>query len=299
VAFVVYMSLRQHYRVPLPGGAPLSLGERTLIMGVINVTPDSFADGGERFDAARAVADGLAMVRDGADILDVGGESTRPGAEPVPLDEELHRVLPVVEGLAGAGVPLSVDTYKARVAAEAIARGAVLVNDVSGLQYDPELGKVVAQAGAAIVLMHNRGRSKSMYLEAVYDDVTAAVVEELRQAMARAEAAGISREAIILDPGLGFAKRAEHTWASLAGLDRLQALNRPVVSGPSRKSFLTSATGERAPRDRDWATAAAVTASILGGAHIVRVHNVRAMADVVRVADRVVAAAIERGPKRT
>jgi len=293
------MSLRQHYRVPLPGGAPLSLGERTLIMGVINVTPDSFADGGERFDAARAVADGLAMVRDGADILDVGGESTRPGAEPVPLDEELRRVLPVVEGLAGAGVPLSVDTYKAAVAAEAIARGAVLVNDVSGLQYDPELGKVVAQAGAAIVLMHNRGRSKSMYLEAVYDDVTAAVVEELRQAMARAEAAGISRDAIILDPGLGFAKRAEHTWASLAGLERLQALNRPLLSGPSRKSFLTSATGERAPRDRDWATAAAVTASILGGAHIVRVHNVRAMADVVRVADRVVAAAIERGPKRT
>ena len=299
MAFVVYMSLRQHYRVPLPGGAPLSLGERTLIMGVINVTPDSFADGGERFDAARAVADGLAMVRDGADILDVGGESTRPGAEPVPLDEELRRVLPVVEGLAGAGVPLSVDTYKAAVAAEAIARGAVLVNDVSGLQYDPELGKVVAQAGAAIVLMHNRGRSKSMYLEAVYDDVTAAVVEELRQAMARAEAAGISRDAIILDPGLGFAKRAEHTWASLAGLERLQALNRPLLSGPSRKSFLTSATGERAPRDRDWATAAAVTASILGGAHIVRVHNVRAMADVVRVADRVVAAAIERGPKRT
>ena len=299
MAFVVYMSPRQHYRVPLPGGASLPLGERTLIMGVINVTPDSFADGGERFDAARAVADGLAMVRDGADILDVGGESTRPGAEPVPLVEELRRVLPVVEGLAGARVPLSVDTYKAAVAAEAIARGAVLVNDVSGLQYDPELGKVVAQAGAAIVLMHNRGRSKSMYLEAVYDDVTAAVVEELRQAMARAEAAGISREAIILDPGLGFAKRAEHTWASLAGLERLQALNRPLLSGPSRKSFLTSATGERAPRDRDWATAAAVTASILGGAHIVRVHNVRAMADVVRVADRVVAAAIERGPKRT
>ena len=299
MAFVVYMSLRQHYRVPLPGGASLPLGERTLIMGVINVTPDSFADGGERFDAARAVADGLAMVRDGADILDVGGESTRPGAEPVPLDEELRRVLPVVEGLAGAGVPLSVDTYKAAVAAEAVARGAVLVNDVSGLLYDLELGKVVAQAGAAIVLMHNRGRSKSMYLEAVYDDVITAVVEELREAMARAEAAGISREAIILDPGLGFAKRAEHTWASLAGLERLQALNRPLVSGPSRKSFLTSATGERAPRDRDWATAAAVTASILGGAHIVRVHNVRAMADVVRVADRVVAAAIESRPKRT
>ena len=299
MAFVVYMSPRQHYRVPLPGGASLALGERTLIMGVINVTPDSFADGGERFDAGRAVADGLAMVRDGADILDVGGESTRPGAVPVHLDEELRRVLPVVEGLAGAGVPLSVDTYKAAVAAEAIARGAVLVNDVSGLQYDLELGRAVAQAGAAIVLMHNRGRSKSMYLEAVYDNVTAAVVEELRQAMARAEAAGISREAIILDPGLGFAKRAEHTWAALAGLEGLQTLNRPLLSGPSRKSFLTSATGERAPQDRDWATAAAVTASILGGAHVVRVHNVRAMADVVRVADRVVASAIEGGPKRT
>jgi dihydropteroate synthase len=299
VAFVVYMSPRQHYRVPLPGGASLSMGERTLIMGIINVTPDSFADGGERFDAGRAVADGLAMVRDGADILDVGGESTRPGAEPVPLNEELRRVLPVIEGLAGAGVLLSVDTYKAAVAFEAIARGAVLVNDVSGLQYDPELAKVVAEAGAAIVLMHNRGRSKSMYLEAVYDDVSAAVVEELRQAILRGEAAGISRDAMILDPGLGFAKRAEHTWTSLAGLERLQALHRPLLSGPSRKSFLTSATGERAPQDRDWATAAAVTASILGGAHIVRVHNVRAMADVVRVADRVRAAAIDCRPKGT
>jgi dihydropteroate synthase len=293
------MTPRLHYRVPLPGGASLALGERTLLMGIINVTPDSFADGGERFDAGRAVADGLDMVAAGADIVDVGGESTRPGAEPVALDEELRRVLPVIEGLADAGVPVSIDTYKAAVAREAIARGAAIVNDISGLQYDDELANVVRETGAAIVLMHNRGRSKSMYREAVYDDVAAAVIEELRQAMARGEEAGVSREAMIVDPGLGFAKRAEHSWAALSRLDRLLELDRPILSGPSRKSFLTSATGDRLPLERDWATAAAVTASILGGAHIVRVHNVRAMIDVVRAADAVRGAAHDAGPKRT
>lgn len=262
-------------------------------MGIINVTPDSFADGGRRFDPARAVADGLQMIDDGAHILDVGGESTRPGADPVPAEEELRRVLPVVEALAPAGrVPISVDTYRAVVAREAIAGGATIVNDVSGLRYDAGLAAVVAATGAAIVLMHNRGRSRDMYREAVYDDVAGEIGRELEDAIGRAMAAGIPRDRIIVDPGLGFAKRAEHTWESLAGLDRLAALDRPVLVGPSRKSFLLSATGDRQPSDRDWGTAAAVTASVLGGAHIVRVHGVREMADVVRVADRLRAAGI-------
>jgi dihydropteroate synthase len=277
----------------LPGRAPLDLGRRTLIMGIVNVTPDSFADGGLRLDTARAVADGLQMISDGAHILDIGGESTRPGADPVSAEEELRRVLPVVEALAADGrVRVSIDTYKAVVARAAIARGATIVNDVSALQYDDGLAAAVAETGAAIVLMHNRGRSREMYREAVYDDVVGEVVGELEAALGRAHDAGIRRDSVIVDPGLGFAKRAEHTWESIAGLERLTALGCPILVGPSRKSFLVSATGDRPPADRDWGTAAAVTAAVLGGAHIVRVHAVREMADVVRVADRLRAAAI-------
>jgi dihydropteroate synthase len=257
-------------------------------MGIINVTPDSFADGGLRFDAARAIADGLQMVEDGADLLDVGGESTRPGAAALPADEELRRVLPVVERLVSeASVPISIDTYKAIVAREALDRGASIVNDVSALQYDDALGPVVATSGAALVLMHNRGRSRDMYREASYDDVAGEIMRDLEEAIGRALAAGVRREAILVDPGFGFAKRAEHTWQALARLDRLASLDRPVLSGPSRKSFLREALGDRPPSDRDWGTAAAVTASILLGAHVVRVHGVREMIDVVRVADRI------------
>ncbi len=276
------------FSVPLPGDRVLRLGERTLVMGIINVTPDSFADGGARFDPERAIADALGMIAAGADILDIGGESTRPGAEPLPEQEELRRVLPVVERLAAeAGVLISIDTYKAVVAREATARGAVMVNDISGLLFDPELGAAVAGSGAAVVLMHNRGRSRQMYREANYADAAAEIAAELAQAIERAVAAGIAREAIILDPGLGFAKRAEHSYAALAGLDRLAALDRPILSGPSRKSFLNAALGERAPAQRDWGTAAAVAASVLFGAHIVRVHDVPQMVDVVRVAERI------------
>jgi dihydropteroate synthase len=282
--------LRTRFEVPLPGNRPpLVLGERTLVMGIINVTPDSFADGGLRFDHGRAIEDGWRMLEDGADILDIGGESTRPGAEPLDADEELRRVLPVVEAL-GASAVVSIDTYKAVVAGEAIARGAAIVNDVSALRYDPALGAVTARAGAAIVLMHNRGRSQDMYREAGYDDVMAAIAAELSDAIATAEASGVSREAIILDPGLGFAKQARHSYEALASLGALGALGRPVLCGPSRKSFLKTALGERPPAERDWGTAAAITASVLFGAHIVRVHAVREMAQVVRVADAVAAA---------
>jgi dihydropteroate synthase len=282
---------RTHYTVPLPRGRTLRLGERTLVMGIINVTPDSFADGGLRFDPERAVADGLQMVQDGADILDVGGESTRPGAEAVPEHEEMRRVLPVVEQLSRqAPVPVSIDTYKSAVAREALACGAAIVNDVSALQYDEGLGEAVADTGAAFVLMHNRGRSRDMYGQATYRDLTAEIVDELQTAIGRAVSAGIRREAIIVDPGLGFAKRAEHTYEAIAELGRLRSLDRPLLSGPSRKSFLTQALGSRRAEERDWGTAAAVAASVLLGAHIVRVHRVREMVDVVRVADRIASA---------
>jgi dihydropteroate synthase len=284
------MFTRRHYSVPLPGRAPLQLGARTLVMGIINVTPDSFADGGIRFDAERAIEDGLRMIAEGADILDIGGESTRPGAESVAAAEELRRVLPVVEGLAGAGVPISIDTYKAVVAREAVARGAVIVNDISGLQFDPDLAQVLADTKAAVVLMHNRGRSRDMYREAVYADVPAEIATELGQAVGRATAAGVAPDAIILDPGLGFAKRAEHSFEALAHLDRLAALGRPILSGPSRKSFLRSAIGDKTAGEREWATAAAVAASVMLGAHIVRVHGVMQMVEVVKVIDMVRAA---------
>ncbi len=257
-------------------------------MGIINVTPDSFADGGLRFDPARAVADGLQMIEDGADLLDVGGESTRPGADPLPLDEELRRVVPVVEQLAQRGtVPISVDTYKAAVAREAVQRGATIINDISGLQYDAELAPVAAESGAALVLMHNRGRSREMYREATYQDVLGEVVQELEAAMNHAMAAGVDRHAIIVDPGIGFAKKPVQSFATIAGLERLTTLDRPILTGPSRKSYLKDALGDRPPSEREWGTAAAVAACVLAGAHIVRVHGVRDMRDVARVADRI------------
>ena len=288
------MPIRQTYHIPLPDGRTLVLGERTLVMGVLNVTPDSFSDGGRHLDVDRAVEAGLRMVEAGADILDVGGESTRPGAESVGMEEELRRVLPVVEGLARrTGAVISIDTYKAAVAAAAVERGAAIINDISGLQYDPALGGVAARTGAALVLMHTRGRSREMYERAVYDDVVAEVAGELEEAIGRAMGSGVARDAIVLDPGFGFAKRPEHSFTLLARLPGLARLGRPILSGPSRKSFLKLAVGEREPAGREWATAAAVTVSVLLGAHIVRVHDVPAMVDVVRVAD---ASLAHRGP---
>ena len=269
----------------------LALGERTVVMGIVNVTPDSFADGGVRFDPARAIEDGLRMVEEGADILDVGGESTRPGAEPVPLEEELRRVLPVIEQIAGRSKAIvSVDTYKALVAREAVARGAAIVNDISGLAYDDALAETVAETRAGLVLMHNRGRPSDMYREASYSDVSGEIIQELKEAISRATRAGVQHDAIILDPGLGFAKRAGHSFTALATVDRLAILDRPILAGPSRKSFLKDSLGDLAPAQREWATAAAVTACVLLGAHIIRVHGVREMSQVVKVADQIRAA---------
>jgi dihydropteroate synthase len=277
---------RRPYTVSLPGRKPLHLGTRTLVMGILNVTPDSFADGGLHLNTERAMEAGLRMAQDGVDIIDVGGESTRPGADPVPEAEELRRVIPVIERLAArVDVTISIDTYKSQVGRAAVAAGATIINDISGLLYDPLLAQVAADTGAAIVLMHTRGRSSGMYDLATYDDVSAEVARELRGAISRATAAGVPFESIVVDPGLGFAKKAEHSVAVLAQLDTLASLNRPVLLGPSRKSFLKAALGERPAEAREWGTAAAIAASIFLGAHIIRVHGVREMIDVARVAD--------------
>ena len=257
-------------------------------MAVVNVTPDSFSDGGVRFDPDRAIADAVQMVADGADILDIGGESTRPGAEPLPVEEELRRVLPVIEGVrARVDVPISIDTYKAAVAAKAIDLGASIVNDISAFVYEPALAGVAAERRTGVVLMHNRGRSRAMYEAAAYRSVIGEISAELGERANAAIAAGVTRDRIILDPGLGFAKQAEHTLEALAGLDRIAGLGFPVLSGPSRKSFLKVALGDVPPPERLWGTAAAVAASVLLGAHLVRVHDVAEMVQVVRVADAI------------
>jgi dihydropteroate synthase len=280
---------RRSYRVPLARGRVLELGERPLVMGILNVTPDSFGEVRPRQDPAEAVDWALEMEALGADLIDIGGESTRPGADPVSAAEERARVLPVVGRLASRlRVPLSVDTYKAEVARAALAEGAALVNDISGLRYEPALAGVVAEAGAGLVLMHTRGRSRAMYDEASYGDVVADVAAELRGSVAAATAAGVPRDHLIVDPGLGFAKRAAHSYGVLARLSTLQkALDRPVLVGPSRKSFLRDEIGGGPPPERDWGTAAAVTAAVLAGAHVVRVHAVREMVQVVRVAEAI------------
>jgi dihydropteroate synthase len=255
-------------------------------MGVLNVTPDSFSDGGEALDPAHAIDLALQMEAEGADIIDVGAESTRPGAAAVDQKEEWKRLRPVLKGLPHRlRVPVSVDTYKADVARRALDTGVVMVNDISGLGYDSGLGALVGSRGAALVLMHTRGHSNDMYKHASYDNVVLDVARELQRSIERAIGAGVTWDRLVIDPGLGFAKRAEHSFAALAGLEGFAALGRPLLVGPSRKSFL--ALSGAPPGERDWATAAAVTASVIAGAHLVRVHRVAEMVQVVRVADAI------------
>ena len=257
-------------------------------MGVINVTPDSFSDGGAALDPANALDIAQAMEAAGADVIDVGAESTRPGAEPVDAADETARIIPVLRALAAKiRIPISIDTYKAQVAAQALDEGAAIVNDISGLQYDPSIGVVVAKHGVPVILMHTRGRPSDMYAHAEYGDVVADVSSDLQRCIDRALECGIGRDRILLDPGLGFAKRAEQSFTTLAGIDRLAELGFPLVVGPSRKSFMTSVTGPLDASARDWPTAAAVSAAVLGGAHVVRVHRVAEMVHVVRVADAI------------
>ncbi|MGA5702154.1 dihydropteroate synthase [Peterkaempfera bronchialis] len=270
----------------LPGLTPL---DRCAVMGVVNVTPDSFSDGGRWLDPAAAVAHGLDLVAQGADLVDVGGESTRPGAVRVTEEEELRRVIPVIRELAAAGAVISVDTMRAAVAEQAVAAGAAIVNDVSGGLADARMARVAAETGVPFVVMHWRGHSTDMNRLAVYDDVVGEVVKELQRRMEAVVAAGVRPEQVIIDPGLGFAKDAAHDWALLGGLDAVLSLGRPVLVAASRKRFLGAlladpATGEPRPaRQRDDATAAVSALSAQAGAWAVRVHDVRATADAVRV----------------
>ncbi|HEV2147052.1 MAG TPA: dihydropteroate synthase [Longimicrobiaceae bacterium] len=276
---------------PFPGswairGRSLSL-ERPLVMGILNVTPDSFSDGG-RFDAPeRALARAGAMVEEGADLLDLGGESTRPGAAPVSPAEELARVLPVLRLLRKhLSVPLSVDTRRAEVARAGLAEGAEVVNDVSALA-DPGMGEAVADAEAGIVLMHMRGTPQTMQHDPRYGDVAAEVSQELADALERARAAGIADERIVLDPGIGFAKTAEHNLELLARLGELARLGRPLLLGPSRKAFIGTILGGIPAEERDAGTAAACVAGLLQGARIFRVHDVRTTRHALDVAEAV------------
>jgi dihydropteroate synthase len=282
------LSPRRSYRLRLPDGRDLRFGVRTLIMGVLNVTPDSFSDGGRFAEAGAAVEQGLRMAGAGADIIDVGGESTRPGARPVSADVERARVVPVIDALVRrTTVPISVDTTKVEVARAALDAGAVILNDVSALRQEPGLARLAASARAPLILMHSRGPSSQMYERAQYRSIAAEVADELGASMACALEAGVERDALVLDPGLGFGKVAAQSAALLAHLDAppLLALDRPWLVGPSRKSFLTAAVGDVPASDRDWASAAAVAAAVLVGAHAVRVHLVAEMVQVVRVAD--------------
>ena len=278
-----------------PAGLPAHVATgRTLVMGVVNVTPDSFSDGGQWFEPEAAVAHGRELLAQGADLVDVGGESTRPGAERVDEAEELRRVLPVVRDLATAGVAVSIDTMRARVAAQALEAGAALVNDVSGGLADEDMARVVAGSTTPYVVMHWRGHSAGMQQNATYADVVRQVCDELQARVESVAAAGVDPEQVILDPGLGFAKTGEHNWALLAHLDALIGLGRPVLVGASRKSFLGALLSDgRGPRpvvDRDDATAAVTAIAATAGAWGVRVHDVRPSADAVRVAAAVTAA---------
>ncbi|MDX6274165.1 MAG: dihydropteroate synthase [Frankiales bacterium] len=261
---------------------------RCLVMGVVNTTPDSFSDGGLLDDAAAGVAHGLQLVADGADLVDVGGESTRPGAERVDEAEEARRVLPVVEGLAEQGVVVSVDTMRASIARAAVSAGARLVNDVSGGLADPDMVPAMADLGVGYVVMHWRGHSTDMQSRAVYGDVVAEVRSELEERVAAVLAGGVSPERLIVDPGLGFAKQPQHSWALLRSLEQIVSIGYPVLVGASRKGFLgallSDEAGARPLDDREDATTAVSAMAADRGAWAVRVHRARASADAVRVA---------------
>ncbi len=287
------MEKRKSYRLKLRSRM-LVLGERTLIMGVLNVTPDSFSDGGKFITVKKAVGAALAMERAGADILDVGAESTRPGSVAISAAEELARLLPVLEALRGRlKIPISVDTQKSAVAELAILAGAELVNDISGLKHDARLAEVAARHKVSLILMHMRGTPYSMQKLPFAKNALRDVASGLRRSVAIARRAGVSKSQIVLDPGIGFGKSFAQNYELLAKLPILAKLGYPLLVGTSRKGFIGATLarkGKAAPPDqRMWGTAATVTASILFGAHIVRVHDVAEMAQVARVSDALLA----------
>jgi len=283
------MIVRKKYKL-LAGRRTIILGERTLVMGVLNVTPDSFSDGGKFFRVADAVKAALAMERAGADILDIGAESTRPGSAGISAEEELERLLPVLRALRGRmKIPISIDTQKASVAEAALDAGAEMLNDISGLKQDPKIAEVAARFGVPLILMHMRGTPRTMQKKPWAKDVMKDVSRGLRESVAIARRAGVRKSQIILDPGIGFGKSFEQNYELLAKLPALAGLGYPLLVGTSRKGFLGATlarNGKPLPSsERTWGTAATVAASILQGAHIVRVHDVEEMVQVAKVTD--------------
>ena len=267
------------------------LGEKTEIMGILNVTPDSFSDGGLFNEPGDAVEYGLKMMEEGADIIDIGGESSRPGAESVSVEEELARVIPVIRGLERSiKIPISIDTTRAEVARRAVENGADIVNDISAMTFDDQMANTVAHTGAAIILMHMRGTPKDMQKGNLsYSSLRGDIIEFLGDKMQKAEMAGIFPENIMIDPGIGFGKTGEDSMRLLKFLSEFKMLGRPIVTGPSRKAFIGKITGGR-PAERLEGTAAAVTAAIMNGTNVVRVHDVKAMKKVVAMADAILRA---------
>jgi dihydropteroate synthase len=284
------MFQRKIYRMKL-GSRTLVLGKRTLVMGVLNVTPDSFSDGRKFFSEEQAVNGALEMERDGADLLDIGAESTRPGSEGISAGAELRRLLPVLEALRGRlKIPISVDTQKAEVAERALEGGAELINDISGLKNDERVAEIAARHKVPLILMHIHGTPRTMQKMPFAKDVLKDVTAGLRESLRKARQAGVPKSQIVIDPGIGFGKSHAQNYELITKLPKLAKLGYPLLVGTSRKGFLgatlADAKGKPAPvEDRIWGTAATVTASILHGAHIVRVHDVKEMAQVARVVD--------------
>ena len=277
----------------------LDFSRKTYIMGILNVTPDSFSDSGLYFDKSAAIKRALRMVEEGADIIDIGGESTRPGSDPLAIEEEVRRTIPVVEALSREiAVPLSIDTYKSGVAKRALDAGASMVNDIGGLRFDPGMPKVVSDYKVPVVIMHIKGKPKDMQKNPVYEALMPEIMDSLREGIRAATESGISEDKIIIDPGIGFGKTSEHNLEILHALYDLTLLEKPILVGPSRKAFIGKALGDAPPGERLEGTAAAVAISIMNGADIIRVHDVKAMAGVARVADAIKRMRIDNAPKR-
>lgn len=271
-------------------GFALDFSDHTNIMGVLNVTPDSFSDGGKFLEKERAIEQGIRMAEGGADIIDVGGESTRPFSEPVTAEEEMERVIPVIETLSKkVSVPISIDTYKSRVAMEALGSGASIINDVTALRGDPHMAELASREGVPVILMHMKGTPADMQKNPTYDDLMGEIMSFLMESAHKAIESGIRKDMIIIDPGIGFGKTFDHNLQILKNLSQLKDTGYPVLIGPSRKAFIGEITG-KPPSERDVGTISAIVAGILNGADIVRVHNVEMAKDAVAVAD-----AIKRG----
>jgi len=263
----------------------LDFSKKTYVMGILNVTPDSFSDSGLYFDKSDAIKRAIQMVEEGADIIDIGGESTRPGSESITIDEELRRTIPVIEALLkNIRIPISIDTYKSEVARVALAAGASMVNDISGLRFDPIMSEIVSEYKIPVVIMHIKGKPKDMQENPVYEALIPEIMDYLRKGMIIARKAGISEDLIIIDPGLGFGKTYEHNLEIINSLQEFTAFKKPILIGPSRKAFIGSILGDVPVLERIEGTAAAVAICIMHGANIIRAHDVKEMVKVVKVA---------------